>query len=57
MIDECMYLVAVLTFQYLETIVSMPEMSIVNEMVVVTDLRPNEVIVKHTLAGLSSLSS
>lgn len=57
MIDECMYLVAVLTFQYLETIVSMPEMSTVNEMVVVTDLRPNEVIVKHTLAGLSSLSS
>ena len=57
MIDECMYLVAVLTFQFLETIVSMPEMSTVNEMVVVTDLRPNEVIVNHTLAGLSSLSS
>ena len=57
MIDECMYLVAVLTFQCLETIVSMPEMSTVNDMVVITDLRPNEVIVNHTLAGLSSLSS
>lgn len=57
MTDERMYLVAVLTFQCIETIVSIPEMSTVNEMVVVTDLRPNEVIEKHTLAGLSSLSS
>lgn len=57
MTDKRTYLVAVLTFQFLETTVSMPEMNTVNEMVVVTDLRPNEVIGKHTLAGLSSLSS
>ena len=42
----CLVLI-ILIFQLIETIVLMPEMTTINEMVLVTDLHPDEVMGKY----------
>ena len=42
----CLVLI-ILIFQLIETIVLMPEMTTINEMVLVTDLHPDEVMDKY----------
>ena len=40
-------LVSILTFQFIERIVLLPEMSTINEMVLITDLDPDQVKGKY----------
>ena len=51
----CLVLI-ILIFQLIETIVLMPEMTTINEMVLVTDLHPDEVMGKYLITSEPSLS-